>query len=607
MLSVLAALLGAAFSSSAGDFSGDELKVGRMNPAFDHLGAFSEQLDAAIASRCTLVYATGLGAYSYSGLPPKAKLDAYLDHLRDYNRKAHSNGVLVLSYLCATSIVDPEKFATDLGDYFPGRPEAFTPRRMLQQDINGTNLPSWYGGAYTPADMWNPYWREYTKLTIKLVVASDHDGVFFDNPTVHPQGNYSEYAMKAWARFLQDEGTKAATNDLAALRSLTKSQPELWRKFRTTEAADFFREMREYGRSLKPGFILTVNNSLNSWDSFYSQSQDYGYSILEQSRHEDVVTIEDMSSQPRRDGAAFVSYAGPLRMLHAINNGRPLSICTIDGNYTAPAGFMKLAIAECAAHDAAYMVWSCWELAARTALEENVAAYHDFMRKHEKLFVDSRSAPEMLLIWPSENWVRTRDCATASLARELSAANLQYDVVTESDLSAGVLRQYRMVIYATAEPMARKATMEVFGAYKKGGGRVIPLSLKAGATAGTNDVMTVARLQQMLKTPAVTVTGAAGVRAVMRQSNAGAPLLHVYNLDVARKDAYHDTVKPVKDVKITWRLPPEAEAITDLRLLTPDDEATSGEVAFMRIIENGGVKFELVVPELRQWTVVVAK
>ena len=73
--------------------------------------------------------------------------------------------------------------------------------------------------------MWNPYWREYTKLTIKLAAESGHDGVYFDNPTVHTSGNFSPYAMKAWTRFLKQEGVAVAGDDIGALRALTKSQP----------------------------------------------------------------------------------------------------------------------------------------------------------------------------------------------------------------------------------------------------------------------------------------------------------------------------------------------------------------------------------------------
>jgi len=101
--------------------------------------------------------------------------------------------------------------------------------------------------------MWNPFWRQYTKLNIKLAAESCHDGVYFDNPTVHTKGNFSVYAMKAWAQFLKVRGVNADPEDLKALRSLTTTNTELWRQFRVTEAADFIREMRDYCRSLNPG------------------------------------------------------------------------------------------------------------------------------------------------------------------------------------------------------------------------------------------------------------------------------------------------------------------------------------------------------------------
>ncbi len=584
------------------------LKVGRFNPAFDHLGNLGGQLDAAIAGGCTLDYATGIGAYSYAGLPPKAEMDAYIAKLREYNAKAHSNGVLMLSYLCCTSIVDAGHFATNWGDYFPHRPEGFAPRRMLQQDIHGTNLVSWYGGAYAPADMWNPYWREYTKLTIKLAVEAGHDGVFFDNPTVHMSGNYSEYAMKAWARFLAEQHVKPPTNDIAGLRAFTVSHPDLWRKFRTTEAADFLREMRDYGRSLKRDFILTANNSLNTWDSFYSQPRDFAYSIPEQSKQEDVVTIEDMSSAPRRGGNGFVSYAGTLRLLHAISNSRPLSICTTDGDYVAPADLMDLAIAECAAHDAAYMVWSCWDPAFRNGFATNVARYHGFMRTNEAFFAASKPVSEMLLVFPYENWLRRRDCPTAALARELSAANLQYDVLCETDLTARSLKPYRAVVCPADEEFVRKTTSDLLGAYERKGGRVLPVTL-AAVPQGTNSnrpAMSFSKLKESLSPTMVTVENPS-VRAVVRRTKSGEAILHLYNLGVSRKDTYHDEVSPLENAKVVWYLPEGQRDIAELKLLSPDVEATVGDIKYTTWKVGDRLKVEFVVPKLGIWTVVEAK
>jgi dienelactone hydrolase len=581
-----------------------------MRPAFDHLGGLAEQLDTAVAGRCTMVYATGIGRYSYNGLPPKAEMDAYVARLQEYNRKGHAGGVgLMLSYLCATSIVNVGTFAANWHDYFPDRPAAFAPRRMLQQDIHGDNLASWYGGAYAPADMWNPYWRRYTRLTIKLAVEAGHDGVFFDNPTVHPTGNYSPYAMRAWERFLKREGVDTGKEKPGSPRALTQSQPERWRRFRVTEAADFLREMRDYGRSLKRSFVLTANNSLNSWDSFYSQPRGYGYSIPEQSRNEALITIEDMSSQPRRMGDSYVSYAGTLRLLPAISSGRPLSICTTAGDYTTPPNLMRLAIAECTAHDTSYMVWSCWEPAFRAANAAAVARYHDFLEAHTALFGSSRPVADLLLVWPYENWLRRGDCPTAYLARALSARNVQYDVVTEADLTRERLRAYPAVVCAAAEELVRPATAERLRAYEQHGGivtRAGPVETGAGSSRSRGLGMSVDLdgLGKALGLASVTVEGASGIRAVVRRSKAGDCLLHLYNLNVARDDSYHDRVIPVENVRVSWLLPRGVAGVPRVRLLTPDEAGAEGWVPCEATRVGERTMLEFAVPKLWIWTVV---
>jgi len=596
----------------------EKISVGRLRPAFDHLGNIGGQMEAAAASGCTVVYATGLGAYSYTGLPPRATLDAYLQQLREYNRKAHAGGVhTVLSYLCATSIVGIDRFATNWSEYFPGRPPEFTPQRMLQQDRQGKILPSWYGADYVPADMWNPYWREYTKLTLRLVVASGHDGVFFDNPTVHTQGNFSPYAMKAWASFLRRAGIAAVSDELEPLRELTQAQPDLWREFRVTEAADFIREMREYGRTLKPDFLLTVNNSLNSWDSFYSQPQSFGYSILAQSAQEDFVTIEDMSSQPRRQGDRYVSYGSTLRLIHSLDHGRPLSICTTDGDYIGPPNLMGLAIAECTAHDAAYMVWSCWEPAYRSGFAAGVNRYHAFLANHRERFDHSQAVPELLLLWPYENWVHESQCRTAELARELSAANLQYEVVVEADLTASRLRGVQTVVRCGAEALARPASRELLQAFERRGGRVISIGTApqtsrtdkaaAASPAGRSAKWDLTNLIQALGTNAVTVESGAGVRAVVRRARSGEYLLHLYNLNVTRQDTYHDRVEPVENVRVSWRLPAGGQEPRMLQLFTPDESGTSGSVdAHWHKVENE-IRVAFIIPRIWLWTIVSAE
>lgn len=581
------------------------LKTGKSRFAFDHLGNVGEQLESALACGCTGIYATGLGARSYSGLPPKADLAGHLDHLKDYNRRAHERGVrIVFGYLCATSILNIENFAGNWDEYFPGRPEDFTPGRMLQQDIEGKDLPSWYGSPYAPADMWNPHWRAYEKHALKLTIETGHDGVFFDNPTVHPDGNYSRHAMQAWKRFLGENGIGRETADLSALRALTRKHPDLWKRFRATEAADFIREMREYALSLKPGFIVTCNNSLNSWDGFYAQARTHGYSIPDLARWEDLVLIEDMANQPRREGDGHISYAQTLRMLPAISRGKHINVCTLaSGDYTTPPNLMKLAIAECAAHDASYVVWSCWDPAHRPRLEKSVKAYHDFLDLNADILGGSAPASEVLLIWPYGRWIEREDCPTAYAAREMSSLNIQYDVVTEDGLSPDRLAGYRAAVYAAAEGPLAPAAQAVLEAFRRKGGRVVALvpEKEAGAFPAASRASLTAEIRDR---PAV-VQSPAGVRLTTR-ARGTKHLMHVYNLNVVKKDSYHDEATAAGPVQISWLLPSGAGAVRRLTCLTPDPEGTSGRIAFKKTLVDGRQLLSFGIPELRIWSVIVA-
>jgi len=88
-----------------------ELRVGIAGHAFDHLGNFGEQAEAAIASGATILYATGLGVDGYSGLPSQSTLLQHIESSKGYNTHSKSHGVQrMLGYVCATSMIGLETF-----------------------------------------------------------------------------------------------------------------------------------------------------------------------------------------------------------------------------------------------------------------------------------------------------------------------------------------------------------------------------------------------------------------------------------------------------------------------------------------------------------------
>ena len=131
------------------DRPGPQLRVGIASHAFDHLGAFAEQAEAATASGANILYATGIGGDAYSGLP--ASFDAAIARAKSYSDRARVLGARrMIGYLCATSIVGLDKFDTHWTKEFRARFKT-PPSEWLQRDApKNMPLPSWYGGDYRP-------------------------------------------------------------------------------------------------------------------------------------------------------------------------------------------------------------------------------------------------------------------------------------------------------------------------------------------------------------------------------------------------------------------------------------------------------------------------
>src|SRR5258706_6696678 len=148
------------------------------------------------------------------------------------------------------------------------------PSDWRQQSRDGSPLPSWYGGDYQAACMNHPDWRTFEKFIVRQQLESGCDGIFFDNPTVHPQGCYCPYCMEKFNQFLKIGGSasklhalssevlltkedQSSTDSTAELRAYAISHPNDFMRFRGTIARDFLAEIRTYARTLKRGALIT--------------------------------------------------------------------------------------------------------------------------------------------------------------------------------------------------------------------------------------------------------------------------------------------------------------------------------------------------------------
>ncbi len=575
-----------------------ELWVGTAGHAFDHLGGIGDQAEAAVASGANIIYVTGLGGVGYQGLPPVEAFASERKATAAYLRDAKRQGIrLAIGYICATSIVKLDTFDKNWAPEFRAR-FRHPPSEWRQQDRNGKPLPSWYGGDYQPACMNNPDWRTYEHFIVREQLETGCDGIFFDNPTVHPQGCYCPYCMEAFAGFLRREGLLpagdlgTATNSVAALRELAQKQSAAFLRFRCTIARDFLADMRNYARSIKHGALITANNSLNSADVLYSQCRTYAYNIYELSKAEDFVVVEDMSGQPRtRADGQIVEYGPTYEQLHAISHGKPVVAVTLaEADYHTPPHLVRLAMAEAAGHSASYLSWPTWPLEQRQRMSALIRPEVDFLRRNARLLNNTRPRHDVILFLPFRNWLATGECRASRLAAELARANIQFKVICEDDLQprsgfAGGHAAGAGVLLAASGSDFPTRERDLLEGFTHAGGSVL--------TAEKADWLQ--QVQAAITGRSVRVEGPASVRAVVRDQPRRT-VVHLLNLNVRRLSSFEDQVTPAEGVRVTVRVP--LKKVRSVRALTADVAGTSGPLQFSRTPDGRGTLVQTTVPHL---------
>jgi len=576
-----------------------DLAVGIAGHAFDHLGNIGDQAEAAAASGANIIYVSGLGALGYQGLPAEPEFLIQKDQVAAYIANARKHGIrLAIGYVCATSIVKLNTFDRHWSDTLRTQFHS-PPADWRQVDRQGKPLKSWYGGDYEPACMNNPDWRAYEKFIVRQQLEAGCDGIFFDNPTVHPQGCYCAYCMNAFDSFLHKSGdsitrmrtgTSPSLEAVERLRDYAAAHPSDFMRFRCTIAHDFIAELRTYARSIKRDALITANNSLNSPEVLLSQCRSYAYNIYEMSKVEDLVVVEDMVSQPRTlPGGKTVEYGPTYKQLTAISHEKPVvAVVIADADYHTAPDLMRLATAEAAANDASYLSWSTWPEAERQRMSETIRPQADFMRKNAAIFTGTKPRADVVLFLPFRKWVETGDSPTSRLAADLTRANIQYEVMCED--SFGPLSRTKVLV---ADPSdfkpSEKETVEHFAGH---GGTVV--------TPENSNATLLMKVKQAIGTPSITIRGPQTVRAVVRDQG-NRTLIHLLNLNIQKLSSFDDKVTPANDIEIQVRVP--VRRIHSVESLSAD--APSAYLQFTTYTNAGQLVVKATVPRLEIAAVLV--
>ncbi len=589
------------------------LQLGSANHAFDHLGSIGDQAEAAAASGANIIYISGLGAAGYGGLPPAEEFNRARRRTAEYVRKAKTSGIrLAIGYVCATSIVKLKEFDRNWPEELRSQLKT-SPDNWLQVDRSGKPLKSWYGGDYEPGCMNNPDWRGYERYIVRQQLEAGCDAIFFDNPTVHPNGCFCVHCMAAFQRFLNSPSISSSSSsrdtvvDVPGLRSYAIEHPALFLRFRCTIARDFFAHIRAYARSLKPNALITANNSLNSAEVLFSQCRQYAYNIFEMSKTEDYVVVEDLSNQPRiLPNGQTIEYGSTYKQLTAISHGKPVVAVTIaDSDYHTAPSLVRLAMAEAVANGGSYLSWPTWPENERSRMISTIRPQSDFLKAYASLLTNCRPRADVLVFLPFRQWVERDQCLASTLATGLSKANIQYAVICEDQLSSPrAFRDFagaKLLLVGSRSDLI-SSELEVAAPLTKKGAVI-----EVRQTADLKSSLKPDWLQQVraaLQAPSISVEAPPTLRVVV-QDQSNRTIVHLLNLNIQKLSSFTDKITPARNIRLSVHVP--FKRVHSVKALTADEEGSRGQLDFEATRTAAGSAVSVIVPRTEISSLILIK
>jgi hypothetical protein len=587
------------------------LDLGSANHAFDHLGSIGDQAEAAAASGANIIYVSGLGGPGYGGLPSAEDFSSARRHAAAYIRTAKTYGIrLAIGYVCATSIVKLKGFDRNWPEQLRSQIKT-APPQWLQLDRSGKPLRSWYGGEYEPACMNNPDWRAYERFIVREQLESGCDGIFFDNPTVHPDGCYCEHCMEAFKASLRTGPSASSssptdvTMDLGALRTYAAENRLAFLRFRCTIARDFFADMRKYAHSIKPNALITANNSLNSSEVLFSQCRSYAYNIHEMSKTEDYVVVEDMATQPRiLPTGQTIEYGPTYKQLVAISHGKPVVAVTIaDADYHTAPDLVRLAMAEAVANGGSYLSWPTWPENERSRMISTIRPQSDFQKAHADVLNQTQPRTDVLVFLPFRQWLETDRCLTSGLCAELSKANIQYAVICEDQLTSRASFHDFMGAKVLLVGSRSDLTASELGVIQSIARACVIVEARHNPDLKSPfNPQWLEEVRGTLPSPSVIVQAVPTLRVLVRDQPKRT-IVHLLNLNVQKLSSFTDKVTVAQSVRLSVRVP--FKQTRSVKVFTADDEGYTGDLKFQQADSSSGSIITIEVPRIQIASLVV--
>lgn len=426
---------------------------------------------------------------AYNGLPERSVFDQQMKQWQQGADALRAAGVHPITYIAPDMWYgDPEK-RTLIFDFYDKRwnqyedylgPRPAEPLAWGQVKADGSPIPYVYEGmkgyywcTNQPAD------RQYVQGVIKMHVQYGSHGIFFDGPMNH--GCFCGECEKQFREFLRTrypEATRERILNGTKLEDVKLPQDKanlpLWaalRRFRCESLAKFLGDMRAWGRSLCPDFILTNNYCMWSGDPL---------GMVGIGEHPELYApqVDILFDEAAYGGGPFMQDDGTrfsngfhYDYLVAAAGSKP-AVCTYLGIKDVPAeakgNLAWLEIAESWASQCGKMQQTCND----APIVEAFTQAGEFQVRHPELFAPAKPLADVGV------WVSLQQALVGAphygmaMPRLLSDAGIACRVLTDADITADGLKGLKCLVAAGVPAVSDQQLVAIWKFMEAGGGMV---------------------------------------------------------------------------------------------------------------------------------------
>ena len=500
--------------------SEEVLQYGKLRSLLDYQRGLSKSksISNEISTNTTLVMSNNTAALSYLGLPEREELESQMVSFKQYVRDLHDKEIKVISHLATTRFRgDPEKRSlffdfydhrwTQYEDYFGSKP--IDPVEWARLDSRGkacTYIANdrFHGRVPESAVCFNhPAVKQYIHGSIKLQLELGCDGILIDDSPIfcycsicntkfrtHLKNTYNpDKLIKIFGVNNVSEVDPASFMEERLLNTENPLVTE-WKRFRALNYTEHLKELKAYGESLKPGFILSDNACL--WEGDPYRVFDYAVGPIEEwAKGMSFIFIEPQYDAYSHGGQDLkVTNSPVLKYGVAASHGIPTTYYgylgdPTSGIYKPLSSFLplvKLSIAECNANQASFIYnpvcdGNREESERAKAAEEitrGVSEYNNFLAKNEDLFLGSKPYTNVALLISTEQTYAGYKSYAMAVSRMLLDEQIPHVMLVDDDVKPEVLEKYDLIILPDV-PMMSDEKIHIIEKYVENGGGLLSL------------------------------------------------------------------------------------------------------------------------------------